>query len=238
MSVRTALVTGANRGLGLETSRQLARLGLRVVVAARDANRAEAAAEMLRGERLSVVSHQLDVASEESCTQLAALGPVDVLVNNAAVMAESDENPLAAGLLSRSALDVAPDVLLAAFETNTLGAYRVTQVLAPGMRSRGYGRIVNVSSGLGQLNDMGGGYPAYRVSKAGLNALTRIFASELRGHGVLVNSVCPGWVQTDMGGPQARLGPEQGAETIVWAATLPDNGPTGSFFRNKQTIPW
>ena len=238
MSVRTALVTGANRGLGLETSRQLARLGLRVVVAARDADKAEAAAEMLRGEGLDVVSHQLDVANAESCARLGALGPVDVLVNNAAVMAESDENPLAAGLLSRSALDVAPDVLLAAFETNTLGAYRVTQVLAPEMRSRGYGRIVNVSSGLGQLNDMGAGFPAYRVSKAGLNALTRIFASEFRGHGVLVNSVCPGWVRTDMGGPQAQLGPEQGTETIVWAATLPDNGPTGSFFRNKQTIPW
>jgi NAD(P)-dependent dehydrogenase (short-subunit alcohol dehydrogenase family) len=238
MPARTALVTGANRGLGFETARQLARLGLRVVVAARDADKAEAAAEMLRGEGLDVVSHQLDVANAESCARLGALGPVDVLVNNAAVMAESDENPLAAGLLSRSALDVAPDVLLAAFVTNTLGAYRVTQVLAPEMRSRGYGRIVNVSSGLGQLNDMGAGYPAYRVSKAGLNALTRIFASELHSHGILVNAVCPGWVQTDMGGPQAQLGPEQGAETIVWAATLPDNGPTGSFFRNKQTIPW
>jgi NAD(P)-dependent dehydrogenase (short-subunit alcohol dehydrogenase family) len=200
-------VTGANRGLGFETARQLARLGLRVVVAARVADKAEAAAEILRGEGLDVVSHQLDIANAESCARLGALGTVDVLVNNAAVMADSDENPLAAGLLSRSALAVAPDVLLAAFETNTLGAYRVTQVLAPKMRSRGCGRIVNVSSGLGQLKSMGAGYPAYRVSKAGLNALTRIFASELHSHGILVNAVCPGWVQTDMGGPQARLGP-------------------------------
>ena len=238
MPIRTALVTGSNRGLGFETARRLGHLGLRVVVTARDADRAEAAAERLRGEAISVVAHQLDVSSEESCARLAALGPIDVLVNNAAVMAESAENPLAAGLLSRSALDVAPNALLAAFETNTLGAYRVTQALAPGMRSLGYGRIVNVSSGLGELHDMGGGYPAYRVSKAGLNALTRIFASELRGHGILVNAVCPGWVQTEMGGPQAQLAPEQGAETIVWAATLPDDGPTGGFFRNKQTIPW
>ena len=238
MPARTALVTGANRGLGFETARQLARLGLRVIVAARDADKAEAAAEMLRGEGLDVVSHQLDVASEESCARLGALAAVDVLVNNAAVMAESDENPLAAGLLSRSALDVAPDIVLEAFETNTLGAYRVIQALAPDMRSRGYGRIVNVSSGLGQLDEMGGGYPAYRVSKAGLNALTRIFASELHRYGILVNAVCPGWVQTDMGGSEAPLAPEQGAETIVWAATLPDNGPTGSFFRNKQAIPW
>ncbi|HZT85884.1 MAG TPA: SDR family NAD(P)-dependent oxidoreductase [Gaiellaceae bacterium] len=163
-------------GLGFETARQLGRLGLRVVVAARDGNEAEAAARMLRGEELDVLPHQLDVANPQSCARLGALGAVDVLVNNAAVMAESDENPLAAGLLSRSALDVAPDVLLEAFQTNTLGAYRVIQALAPGMRRRGYGRIVNVSSGLGQLDAMGGGYPAYRVSKAGLNALTRIFA--------------------------------------------------------------
>jgi NAD(P)-dependent dehydrogenase (short-subunit alcohol dehydrogenase family) len=106
------------------------------------------------------------------------------------------------------------------------------------MRERGYGRIVNVSSGLGQLNDMGGGYPAYRVSKTALNALTRIFAAELRDRGVLVNSVCPGWVRTDMGGPQGRLAPEEGVRTIVWAATLPDGGPTGGFFRNLAPIPW
>ena len=238
MSARTALVTGANRGLGFETACQLGRLGLRVVLAARDPEKAEAAAQALGGEGLDAVSYRLDVADEESCARLAAVGPVDVLVNNAAVMAESDENPLAAGLLSRSALDVVPKVLLDAFETNTLGAYRVIQALAPGMCSRGYGRIVNVSSGLGQLEDMGGGYPAYRVSKAGLNALTRIFASELQSYGILVNAVCPGWVQTDMGGSQAPLAPEQGAETIVWAATLPDNGPTGHFFRNKNAIPW
>ena len=234
----TAVVTGANRGLGLETARQLASLGLRVVLTARDLESAEVAAQTLRREQLDVVPRQLDITSEKSCAGLNVLGRIDVLVNNAAVLPESDDNPLSAGLLTRSALNVRPDLLREAFETNTLGAYRVIQTVAPGMRQRRFGRIVNVSSGLGQLEDMQGGYPAYRVSKAGLNALTRIFAAELRDAGVLVNAVCPGWVKTDMGGSAAPLTPEQGVETIVWAATLPQNGPTGCFFRNKQAIPW
>ncbi len=238
MAARTALVTGANRGLGFETARQLALLGCRVVLAARDAEKAKTAARMLRDEGLDVVPQQLDVASDESCAQLSRLGTVDVLVNNAAVLPESDENPLSAGLLSRSAFEVVPGLLREAFETNTLGAFRTIQALAPGMRERGYGRIVNVSSGLGQLNEMAGGYPAYRVSKTGLNALTRIFASELHGTGVLVNAVCPGWVKTDMGGADAQIEPEEGVSSIVWAATLPDDGPTGGFFRQSSPIPW
>ena len=238
MTKRTALVTGANRGLGFETARQLARLGLRVFLASRDLAKAEAAARRLREEQLDVVPFQLDVASDASCARLREIGPVDALVNNAGVMLESDENPLAAGLMSQSVLDITADLVRETFETNTLGAYRVAQAVAPGMRERGYGRIVNVSSGLAQLNDMGGGYPAYRVSKTALNALTRIFAAELKDKGVLVNSVCPGWVKTDMGGPQARLEPEEGVKTIVWAATLPDDGPTGAFFRALKPIPW
>lgn len=238
MAKRTALVTGANRGLGFETARQLARLGYRVFLASRDPVKAEVAARLLRDEEFDAFPLELDVASDASCRMLGKVGSVDALVNNAGVMLESEENPLAAGLLSRSALDIAPALLRDTFETNTLGAYRVIQAVAPGMRERGYGRIVNVSSGLGQLNDMGGGYPAYRVSKTALNALTRIFAAELRGTGVLVNSVCPGWVKTDMGGPQARLAPEEGVATIVWAAILPDDGPTGGFFRSLKPIPW
>ncbi|HET7765287.1 MAG TPA: SDR family oxidoreductase [Burkholderiales bacterium] len=238
MAARTALVTGANRGLGLETSRQLARAGYRVLLASRDLRNAEAAAKLLRGEKLDVRPVELDVASDASCARLEEIGAIDALVNNAGVMLESDENPLAAGLLSESALDIPPDLLRETFETNVLGAYRVIQALAPGMRERRYGRIVNVSSGLGQLNDMGGGYPAYRISKTALNALTRIFSAELGGTGVLVNSVCPGWVKTDMGGPQAKLEPEEGVKTIVWAATLPDDGPTGGFFRALKPIPW
>jgi NAD(P)-dependent dehydrogenase (short-subunit alcohol dehydrogenase family) len=238
MAKRTALVTGANRGLGFETARQLARSGYRVFLAARDRKKAEAAAQPLRNEGLDVSPLELDVTSDASCSRLRDLGPIDALVNNAGVMLESEENPLAAGLLSQSAMDIPSDLVRETLETNTLGAYRVIQAIARGMRERGYGRIVNVSSGLGQLNDMGGGYPAYRVSKTALNALTRIFAAELKDKGVLVNSVCPGWVKTDMGGPQARLEPEEGVKTIVWAATLPDDGPTGGFFRALKPIPW
>jgi NAD(P)-dependent dehydrogenase (short-subunit alcohol dehydrogenase family) len=225
MSARTALVTGANRGLGFETARQLGRLGLRVMLSARDAEKAERAAETLRGEGLDVVPYELDVTSDESCARLGELGTVDVLVNNA-------------GIVGESASGVGADEMREVLETNTLGAYRVTQALAPGMRDRGYGRIVNVSSGMGQLSDMGGGSAAYRVSKTALNALTRIFANELSGAGVLVNSVCPGWVKTDMGGKNAAREPEEGVATIVWAATLPDDGPTGGFFRDKKPIPW
>src|SRR5216683_947433 len=136
MGIRVALVSGANRGLGFETTRQLARLGYRVVLAARDLNKAEIAAQILRGEQLDVVPHHLDVASDESCARMSQLG-VDVLVNNAAVMAESDANPLAAGVLSRRARNAAPDLRREAFTTNPLGAYRVMQALAPGMRERG-----------------------------------------------------------------------------------------------------
>ena len=238
VAIRVALVSGANRGLGFETARQLAKLGYRVVLAAREFDKAEGAAAMLHAEQLDVVPLELEVSSAKSCAHLSGFGVIDVLVNNAGVMAESDENPLAAGVLSRSALDVPVDLVREAFETNTLGAYRLIQALAPAMRERGYGRIVNVSSGLGQLNGMLGGYPAYRVSKAALNALTRIFAAELHGSGVLVNAVCPGWAKTDMGGPQAQLEPEVAVSTIVWAATLPDDGPTGGFFRSGQPIPW
>ena len=231
MDGRTALVTGANRGLGFETARQLGRLGCRVVTSGRDPAKAERAAATLRGEGLDVVAFELDVASDESCERVVELGSVDVLVNNAGIVAESKEP-------SRSALAVPADRLREAFETNTLGAYRLIQLLAPGMRDRGYGRIVNVSSGMGQLSDMWGGNPAYRISKTALSAVTRIFAQELAGTGVLVNAVCPGWVRTDMGGPGARLGPEEGVATIVWAATVPDDGPTGGLFRYKQPIPW
>jgi NAD(P)-dependent dehydrogenase (short-subunit alcohol dehydrogenase family) len=225
---RTVLVTGANRGLGFEASRQLGRLGHRIVVAARDAENGATAAETLRGEGIDATPFELDVSSDESCARLRDLDGVDVLVNNAGIAADDDS----------SALTVPVDTLRRVFETNTYGAYRATQAVAPGMRERGWGRIVNVSSGMGQLSDMFGGYPAYRLSKAGLNVLTRVFAYELRDTGVLVNSVCPGWVRTDMGGPSARLSPEEGVETIVWLATLPDDGPTGGFFRYKQPIPW
>jgi NAD(P)-dependent dehydrogenase (short-subunit alcohol dehydrogenase family) len=123
-------------------------------------------------------------------------------------------------------------------ETNVYGVLRVTQALIPLMKKQNYGRIVNVSSGMGQLHDMGGGSTGYRISKTALNALTRIFASELQGTNILVNSVCPGWVKTDMGGENASRTPEEGVDTIVWLATLADGGATGGFFRDRKSIDW
>jgi NAD(P)-dependent dehydrogenase (short-subunit alcohol dehydrogenase family) len=150
-----------------------------------------------------------------------------VLVNNAAILYDTWQRGVDADL----------DQVREAFETNLLGAWRVTQACLPLLRRSSAARIVNVSSGAGALHDMGGGTPAYRTSKAALNALTRILAAELRGERILVNAVCPGWVATDMGGAGGRP-VQQGAAGIVWAATLPDDGPTGGFFRDQRPIAW
>jgi NAD(P)-dependent dehydrogenase (short-subunit alcohol dehydrogenase family) len=229
---RIVLVTGSNRGLGFETARNLARRGHCVIVAARTANKALAAVQALRRESLEAVDAALDVSSDASVDALVAriereFGRLDVLVNNAGAIFESK------GASSTS--QVGTEVMAQAFETNTLGAYRLTRRFLPWMNANGYGRVVNVSSGMGALSDMGGGFPAYRVSKAALNALTRLFHAEARGN-VKVNSVCPGWVRTDMGGAGASRSVEEGAAGIVWAATLPDNGPSGGFFRDGQPI--
>ncbi|HEX2183021.1 MAG TPA: SDR family oxidoreductase [Rubrobacteraceae bacterium] len=227
---RVALVSGGNRGIGLEICRQLAEGGLTVVMGSRDEENGRRAAEGLRG---SVTVHQLDVSDEESVDRLASFveeefGRLDVLVNNAAISNDDGQRGVEADL----------GRVREALEANLLGAWRLCEIAIPLMQRHGYGRIVNMSTGLAALEDMGGGYPGYRVSKTALNALTRILASELGGSGVLVNSVEPGWVQTDMGGSRAPRPVEEGAEGVVWAATLPNNGPTGGFFRDRRQIPW
>ena len=234
---KMAVVTGGNRGLGLEACRQLARAGAKVVLASRDPEKGETAAAALRGEGLDVTPHPLDVTDPMSIERLARFierqfGRLDILVNNAGVFEDSSGGEPEGASAFRSD----PAIVRRTFETNTLGPLMVSQALIPLMQ--GGGRVVNVSSGMGQLAEMNGGYPGYRLSKAALNALTRILADELEDTGVKVNSVCPGWVKTDMGGPDAPRTPEQGVETIVWLATLPDDGPTGGFFRDKQPIPW
>ncbi|HEX6182678.1 MAG TPA: SDR family oxidoreductase [Pyrinomonadaceae bacterium] len=232
-SGRVALVTGAYRGIGLEVSRQLARRGFSVFLSARDPAKAQAAAETLRRHRLKVLPALLDVTDERSveATRLfveARFGRLDVLVNNAAILYDSWQRAETADL----------ETVREAFETNTLGAWRTAQAFIPLLTKGGHGRIVNVSSESGSLDVMGGGTPAYSVSKAALNALTRMLADELRPARVLVNSVCPGWVATEMGGADAPRSVEEGAAGIVWAATLPDEGPTGGFFRDGQPLAW
>lgn len=233
-AARIALVTGGNRGIGYEICRQLARHRLAVVLTARDAAEGRAAARRLQDEGLQVEFHRLDVTSCRSVRACVAAvaerrGRIDVLVNNAGILID----PRGSRFLD-SKLDTYRDTL----ETNLIGPLQLAQAVVPLMRANGYGRIVNVSSGQGQLAGMGAGTPAYRMSKTGLNALTRILAAEFKDRNILVNSMCPGWVRTGMGGEAAPRTPEQGADTALWLATLPDGGPNGGFFRDRKPIPW
>ena len=231
---RIALVTGANRGIGLEVCRQLAARGFHVVLTARDPRKAEAAARTIRTAGAgSVMAAALDVTDDGSiravASDLAARAlHVDVLVNNAAILIGEDE-----GMLETPIAD-----LRATFETNVMGAIAVSQAFVPGMIERGYGRIVNVSSQAGQLASMETYAPAYSISKTALNAFTRQLAAETKGTDVLVNSACPGWVRTDMGGPGAPRSVEEGADTIIWLVTLGAKGPTGGFFSDRRKIEW
>jgi NAD(P)-dependent dehydrogenase (short-subunit alcohol dehydrogenase family) len=227
---RVALVSGGNRGIGLEVCRRLAEEGLAVILGSRDEEAGRRAAEGLPG---NVTVHQLDVSDPASVEKLAAsiendFGRLDVLVNNAGISNDEGQSGAEADL----------DRVREALEANLFGAWRLCEAAIPHMRRERYGRIVNVSTGLAALEDMGGGSPGYRISKTGLNALTRILASELRGTGLLVNAVNPGWVQTDMGGANANRSVEEGADGLVWAALLPNNGPTGGFFRDGRHVAW
>jgi NAD(P)-dependent dehydrogenase (short-subunit alcohol dehydrogenase family) len=229
---RVALVTGANRGIGFEISRQLGQRGYVVVLGSRDRERGEVAAARLRSEGLDVIGCQLDVADRASVESAVERmrrehGRLYAVVNNAAILYDTWQRGVDANL----------DEVREAFETNVLGAWRVVQATLPLLRASSTARIVNVSSGAGALTDMGGGTPAYRTSKAALNALTRVLAAELRADRILVNAICPGWVATDMGGAGGRPVSE-GAAGIVWAVELPDDGPTSGFFRDGRPIAW
>jgi len=230
---RIALVTGGNRGIGMEVCRQLAALGISVIMGSRDQEKGVAAAKQLAAGGLVTEVRQLDVASVQSIRECMNwvrrdIGRLDILVNNAGIMLEEDEDdPL-------EELEIVRDTM----QTNVYGPFLLSRLAVPIMKSRRYGRIVNLSSGMGSLAEMGAGYFAYRLSKAGINVLTRVVAAETEGMGILVNSVDPGWVQTGMGGRSATRTVEKGAETVVWLATLPDSGPTGTFFRDRKPIAW
>jgi NAD(P)-dependent dehydrogenase (short-subunit alcohol dehydrogenase family) len=240
---KVAVVTGGNRGIGLEICRQLADNGFHVLLTARNAAKGGAAARSLQRAGLDVGFHKLDVTDTASIGRLASYirkkyGRVDVLVNNAGIYLDGGGWDARGGSISESALSESVEKVRTTMETNLLGPYQLCQALLPMMAKRRDGRVVNVSSGSGQLTDMGGHEAAYRMSKTALNAMTRIFAAEVKGKGVLVNAFCPGWVKTDMGGPNAKRSVAQGADTAVWLATLKKGGPTGGFFRDRKPIPW
>jgi NAD(P)-dependent dehydrogenase (short-subunit alcohol dehydrogenase family) len=226
---RTVLVTGATRGIGEEVARQLLARGDRVVVTGRDPARVAATASGLGGDAVGVVLDVADPAAAEAAAAEVADrgGALDVLVNNAAIHYDTWQRASSADL----------GVVREALDTNLLGAWQVTLAMLPLLRRSAHPRIVNVSSEAGAISEMTGGIPAYAVSKAALNALTRLLAGELRAERILVNAVCPGWVATDMGGPGGRPVAE-GAASVTWAVDLPDDGPTGGFFRDGQRLPW
>jgi len=232
-SAGVALVTGANRGIGREVARQLSARGYRVLLSARDGKQAAAAARELAADSgASIAPVTLDVADPDSIASAAEQlrsdpGRLDVLVNNAGIGSDFG--------VSGTAPDFA--AIQRALDTNFYGAYRLTVAVLDLLRASEHPRIVNVSSGMGGVAEMGGWSPGYRVSKAALNAMTRILSTELAGEGFLVNSACPGFVNTDMGGPMGASKPvEDGAAGIVWLATLPDDGPTGGFFRDGHPV--
>jgi NAD(P)-dependent dehydrogenase (short-subunit alcohol dehydrogenase family) len=233
-AARVALVSGGNRGIGHAICRALAQAGLTVVLTARDAAKGRAAVKALQEDGLTVDFQRLDVTSCRSIRSCVAAvadrhGRIDVLVNNAGVLLDSRGSRF---------LDTALETYRDTLEANLFGPLQLAQSVVPLMKAHRYGRIVNLSSGLGQLSEMGSGTPAYRISKTALNALTRILAAEFRENNVLVNSMCPGWVRTGMGGESAPRTPEQAADTALWLATLPDDGPTGGFYRDRAAIEW
>ncbi len=231
---RVALVTGANRGIGLEACRQLAKLGIHVILTARREDKGRAAVEELAAEGLKASFLPLDVTSEKDRKAIAdtitrEYGRLDILINNAGISIDFDV----------PALEVSFDeVIRPTMETNLYGPLHLTQLFVPLMRKHNYGRIVNVSSGLGSFSKITAGRIGYRLSKVGMNAMTKVFADELKDTNILVNVMTPGWVRTHLGGVKAERSVEQGAETITWLATLPDDGPRGRFFKDRQDFPW
>ncbi len=235
---KVALVTGGNRGLGLEICRQLAARDFNVILTSRDERLGAVAVQQLAADGLEVLYCPMNVAKSFTVDRaiefaLGSLGGLDVVVNNAGANLES--SPAVGSVQALSCTDAA---LLDSFQVNALGTYRVCRSAMPVMLGRGYGRIVNVTSRMGQLASMNSSDPAYSISKTAANAVTRIFADLVGEADIKVNSAHPGWVRTDMGGPDADLGIEEAAQSMLWLASLPADGPNGEFFFGGDRIAW
>ena len=214
---KIALISGAGRGIGLEIGTQLLDLGWTVVFTARNMQQGRPLVNKLREKWKTAWYHQLDVTDEQSISDMAeyveeTCGRLDVLINNAAIMVEENHR----------AMEVDMEAFHKTMVTNFYGPFLLTRMMVPYFKESQDARVINISSRMGQLSGMGGGHAAYRISKAALNALTIIMASELAGEGIRVNSMCPGWVMTDMGGPSANKSLAEGADTAVWLATADD----------------
>lgn len=228
-SQQRALITGANRGIGFETARQLAARGVDVVMTGRDEASLQAAAQAIQGSQVEIAV--LDVTNVEDVHRIRAdFGDsVNLLINNAGILLEDDGMPL----------ENSESVFHRTMEVNFYGPLRLCRAFLPAMRQRGWGRVVNVSSGYGSISNMNADGPsAYKISKAALNAMTRILADEVSDHNIKVNAVDPGWVQTRMGGESAPRSPSDAARGIVWAVTLDDDGPSGGFFHDGESQDW
>ena len=234
---KVALVTGGNRGIGLEVCRGLARAGCTVILAGRDETRVSSAVKKLRRSKLDIVGLTLDVTDPISVAAAERFvrrnyGRLQILVNNAAIFVD---------LPSRKSIDsVDLETIRTTFETNFYGPLRLIQTFLPLMKEQNYGRIVNVSSRMGQLGGSGAGpfNIGYRSSKTALNSLTRLVAAETAELNIKCNAVSPGWVRTEMGGPEAERTPKKGAESIVWLALLGNDSPNGGFYGDKKEIAW
>jgi len=230
--MKTALITGANKGIGYEVARQLAAKGFHVFVGARNAKAGHKATEQILKPGGKATFLEIDVADNDSVTKATrefsnSEAHLDVLVNNAGIIADGDE----------TILEISDDLLRQTLETNTLGSLRVTRAFVPLLRKSKAPRVINVSSGSGQLTDGADGWaPAYSISKTALNGVTSQLAAALPKFAV--NSVCPGWVRTDMGGANASRSLEEGADTIVWLATEAPHDLTGKFLRDRKEIRW
>jgi NAD(P)-dependent dehydrogenase (short-subunit alcohol dehydrogenase family) len=230
---KVALITGGNRGIGLEICRQLAEKGLQIILTARNKQKGTAACRKLAAEGKHITFYPLDVTDPDNIHCIgerivADFGRLDVLVNNAGISPEH----------GRRGTEVDMQTVRQTLDTNLLGPWMLCRTFIPLMRRQDYGRIVNVSSGKGSFVRLAADYPAYRISKTALNALTVVLADELRDTNILVNAMTPGWVRTRLGGIYAPRSVKEGAETAVWLATCADDGPRGKFFKDQKEFPW